>query len=214
MASNPSSWHRSVRLPAYDYTERGAYFVTICTHDRAFLFDDPWMKMVAERAWLSVTGRRTPAYDFVVMPNHVHGIIWLGPRCPNAQHESHGRHTDYQRHCRARDAPMTAGAARLRRNVAPGSLGAKVRAFKAAVTRRINARRGTPGAPVWQQDFDEHVVRSASTSSITQRSGRTTRRTHQTRSHLLEMRPARALQPRPRADATVGSRYNRMAGTG
>jgi hypothetical protein len=54
----------------------------------------------------------------------------------------------------------TAGAARLRGTVAPGSLGAKVRAFKAAAARRINARRGTPGAPVWQPDYYERIIRN------------------------------------------------------
>jgi len=44
--------------------------------------------------------------------------------------------------------------------VAPGSLGAIVRAFKSAVTQRINARRGTPGAPVWQRNYYEHIIRS------------------------------------------------------
>lgn len=44
-------------------------------------------------------------------------------------------------------------------NVAPGSLGAIVRAFKSAVTQRINAARGTPGAPVWQRNYYERIVR-------------------------------------------------------
>jgi REP element-mobilizing transposase RayT len=35
-----------------------------------------------------------------------------------------------------------------------------VRAFKAATTRRINARRGTPGTPVWQPDYYDHVIRT------------------------------------------------------
>jgi putative transposase len=34
-----------------------------------------------------------------------------------------------------------------------------VRAFKSAVTKRINAQRGTPGAPVWQRNYYEHIVR-------------------------------------------------------
>jgi hypothetical protein len=47
--------------------------------------------MVVERAWRSVTGSRPHAYEFVVMPNHVHGILWLGAsRRPSAQHETEG----------------------------------------------------------------------------------------------------------------------------
>jgi len=43
--------------------------------------------------------------------------------------------------------------------VAGGSLGAVVRAFKSATTRRVNAIRNTPGAPVWQRNYYEHVIR-------------------------------------------------------
>ena len=44
-------------------------------------------------------------------------------------------------------------------NVAPGSLGAIIRAFKSAVTKRINALRGTPGARVWQRNYYERIIR-------------------------------------------------------
>lgn len=59
---------------------------------------------------------------------------------------------------------MPAGAAPLRPGgeqpaVAPESLGAVVRAFKSAAARRINAVRGTPGAPVWQRNYYERVIR-------------------------------------------------------
>jgi hypothetical protein len=45
-------------------------------------------------------------------------------------------------------------------NVIPGSLGAIVRSFKSATTKRINALRGTPGAPVWQRNYYEHIIRT------------------------------------------------------
>jgi REP element-mobilizing transposase RayT len=119
------------------------------------------MKAAVERAWRAITGKRPTPYEFVVMPNHVHGIIWLGgPGHPKAQHGSNTDNT-VSRRLGSRDGlPVKAGAAQLRRTVMPDSLGAKVRAFKAAVTRRINARRRTPGRPVWQEDYYEHVVRN------------------------------------------------------
>ena len=43
--------------------------------------------------------------------------------------------------------------------IASGSIPAIVRAYKSAVTYRINTLRGTPGAPVWQRNYYEHVVR-------------------------------------------------------
>jgi REP element-mobilizing transposase RayT len=60
-----------------------AYFVTICTHARALLFDDARFAHELELAWRSI-GRYTRARPdtLVVMPKHVHGIIWLIPATP------------------------------------------------------------------------------------------------------------------------------------
>ncbi|MGQ9828175.1 MAG: transposase, partial [Roseiflexus sp.] len=44
-------------------------------------------------------------------------------------------------------------------NVMPGSIGAIVRAFKSATTKRINESRHTPGAPVWQRNYYECIIR-------------------------------------------------------
>lgn len=42
----------------------------------------------------------------------------------------------------------------------PGSLGAVVRAFKSAATKRVNRLRGTSGAPVWQNRYHETIIRN------------------------------------------------------
>lgn len=46
------------------------------------------------------------------------------------------------------------------RGTAPGSLGAIIQNFKSISTRRINALRSTPGRPVWQRNYYEHIIRS------------------------------------------------------
>ena len=140
---NPEKRHRrSIRLRGWDYTRSGAYFVTICAHNGECLFEDPMLRRVVETMW-----RHIPCHfphvrldEFVVMPNHVHGIIWIVDKPVGAQHA----------------APLQAGHT----NVAPGSLSAIVRSFKSAVTKRINEIRNTPGAPVWQRNYYEHIVRS------------------------------------------------------
>lgn len=86
MNYNPDIHHRrSIRLPGYDYSQAGAYFVTICTQHRLCLFGE----IVDRRMILNVAGQmvetvwqqlphRFPQFvmdAFVVMPNHVHGII-------------------------------------------------------------------------------------------------------------------------------------------
>ncbi|WP_216641408.1 transposase [Thermus scotoductus] len=78
--------------------------------------------------------------EFVVMPNHIHGMIWI-----------------------VDDVGATRRVAPTKTNPpagpAPGSIGAIVGAFKSAVTRRINQRRGTPGVRVWQRNYYEHIIR-------------------------------------------------------
>jgi REP element-mobilizing transposase RayT len=81
---------RSLRLKGYDYAQAGAYFVTICTQGRVCLFGevvDGEMRLnaagaVVDAEWHGLP-RRFPGIQtdaFVVMPNHVHGIIHVGAR--------------------------------------------------------------------------------------------------------------------------------------
>jgi putative transposase len=142
---NVHHW-RPIRLKGYDYAQAGAYFVTICAHDRACLFGDlvdaevvlrPAGRVV-QNAWDELT-KHYPHVGldaFVVMPNHVHGIIMLS------------------------SDPVEAGlkpAATVRH-----ALPEVVRAFKTFSSRRINELRHTPGVPVWQRNYYEHVIRSES----------------------------------------------------
>jgi hypothetical protein len=68
---------RSVRMPGYDYSSPGAYFVTICTRRRMLYFDLPALRAHAENCWraIAVHAPRVTLDEWVVMPNHVHGII-------------------------------------------------------------------------------------------------------------------------------------------
>ena len=76
---------RTIRLKGYDYTQSGAYFVTICTHERVCLFGeavDGAMALsrageIAQARWFAIPHHH-PNIEldaFVVMPNHVHGIV-------------------------------------------------------------------------------------------------------------------------------------------
>ncbi|MEE8372634.1 MAG: hypothetical protein V3R87_02715 [Dehalococcoidia bacterium] len=68
---------RSIRLRGYDYSQQGAYFVTICTRDSMSVFDNAANRTVAEQCWLAIPDHfPTIELDiWVVMPNHVHGIL-------------------------------------------------------------------------------------------------------------------------------------------
>ncbi|GAB4432037.1 MAG: transposase [Anaerolineae bacterium] len=161
---DPNRHHRrSIRLKGYDYTQPGAYFVTMCTQERAHLFGrvvdgamalNEYGEIVREEWFRSADVRpdvELHADEFVIMPNHVHGIIWIVEM---------GADGDGIVRAQRRCAPTMTNRGVTLNNVTSGSLGAIIRAFKSAVTRRINALRGTPGAPVWQRNYYEHIIRT------------------------------------------------------
>jgi putative transposase len=78
---------RSTRLPDYDYTSAGAYFVTMVTHRRACLFGEvvngemvlnEW-GLLANNEWQRLGKRfeQVNIDEFIIMPNHVHGILFI-----------------------------------------------------------------------------------------------------------------------------------------
>ncbi len=139
---------RSIRLPEYDYASAGGYFVTIATHKQANLFGriiDQKVSLsafgeVAKSCWQAIPTHFPQVIidQFIVMPNHMHGILFIRPLV-GAQHAAPLRH----------DRP----------NVQPGSLGAIVRSYKAAVTKQIRELQCTPALIVWQRNYYERVIR-------------------------------------------------------
>ena len=83
---------RSIRLPGYDYSKDGAYFVTICTKDRKCLFGDiATRKMALNDAgrMVEIVWNELPKYypristdTFQIMPNHIHGIVIIAGATP------------------------------------------------------------------------------------------------------------------------------------
>jgi REP element-mobilizing transposase RayT len=75
---DPAIHHRhSIRLPEYDYSAAGYYYVTICTHNRETILDLPGVGRVVHDAWHGLPGRFAGIGldEFIAMPNHVHGIV-------------------------------------------------------------------------------------------------------------------------------------------
>jgi REP element-mobilizing transposase RayT len=147
---------RSVRLNSYDYSLPGAYFITITTSNRKALFgsvSDDVMNLneygqSVQSCWEELQRHfaRAVTDAFIVMPNHIHGIIML---------------TDGRDLVGAQQAVPARGLVRKESFGKPtvASLPTIVRSFKSEATRRINSLRRTPGYPVWQRDYYEHVVR-------------------------------------------------------
>ena len=241
MTYDPEKHHRrSIRLKGYDYTQPGAYFITICTHSRACLFGeiiDGEMHLneagqIVVQTWQDLPNHISNVQldAFVVMPNHVHGIIIITDRAgvvgtgsePARTMMGSGSAVDSDSTPgpgSAADSGSTAGPGSVGAgsvgagsepapttttgpgptagpgsvagsgpttgpgsvavvvgsgSVGSGSVGAGsepaptrssyglpeiVRQFKTFSARRINELRGTPGTPVWQRNYYEHIIR-------------------------------------------------------
>ena len=126
--------------------------MTICAWGRNCLFGevgDEDMRLnrfgkAATECWIDLVNHyhHVTLDTFLVMPNHVHGIINLRADL------------DVGVGAGLKPAPTNQGAAKRH------GLGEIVRGFKTFSARRINQIRDTPGAPVWQRNYYEHVIRN------------------------------------------------------
>jgi putative transposase len=146
--SHPSR-PNSLRLPDYDYTQPGAYYVTIVTWQRRCVFGeivDGVMQLNDSGYIVTEEWEKTPQIrpliemdEFVVMPNHVHGIILINEKSVGAMR---------------RIAPTQPNGA------IPDSIGAILGQIKSITTKQINRLRNTPGAQLWQRNYYDHIIRS------------------------------------------------------
>ena len=134
MPNDPRPRRRSLRLPGYDYSQAGAYFITACTQNRVMRFGEVIdgdvrqneMGTIVQQTWddLPTHYHGIDLDAFIVMPNHVHGINILAD-------ESARRH----------------------------AIPEIVRGFKTFSARRVNERAGKSGV-LWQRGYYEHVIRN------------------------------------------------------
>lgn len=192
---------KSCRLSGFDYAQAGLYFVTVVTQARECLFGEviegeavltPFGEMM-RACWAEIPEHfPTVQLDtFVVMPNHLHGIVRIPVGATHASPANvasadgspansspakaapgNGVHgTPSPAKAATIDAaPVVCGPRSRATHASPlqgaagpgrGSLGAIVGAFKSASARRINELRGTPGMVVWQRGFHDHIIRRA-----------------------------------------------------
>jgi REP element-mobilizing transposase RayT len=138
---NPDHHRRSIRLRGHDYAQAGAFFVTLCVQGRICLFGhvaDGVVELTDIGRIVAEEWERTPALrpnveldEFIVMPDHVHGIVIITQRD---------------------DGATPPDATNTLRSPAH-TIGAIMRGFKGAVVRRV-------GRPIWQRNYYEHIIRS------------------------------------------------------
>ena len=157
-SSLPRRDRRSIRLRGYDYSRAGAYFLTICVQNRECLFGEVVNGAMVSNGYGRVvqdewhrTAQMRPNVNldaFVVMPNHIHGILVITTK-------NDGDGTPRRGTTRRAPTPTVERFGKPTSNTVPTI----VRGFKAAVTTRINRLRDTHGARVWQRNYYEHVIR-------------------------------------------------------
>lgn len=137
---------KSVRLPQFDYSNNGAYFVTVCSKNRQRLFGRIEESVVRPSSLgilvahlLKSIPNHFPNFhldEFIVMPNHLHAILAVqrGTACRTPMYEEFGK-------------PV------------PGSIATVVRSFKSEVTRRWRSKGGQKSAVIWQRGYYLHVIR-------------------------------------------------------
>lgn len=157
MKYSPDKHHRqSIRLKNYDYTSAGAYFVTLCTFQKQHLFGEIVAREMVlnelgsivhfEWKWTEIVRPTIDMDVYVVMPNHLHGIVVFGEDNTKSTESDVGGGVG---------AHSCAPLHRKKR-----SLGSFVAQFKATTTKRINQLRNTPGTTVWQRNYHERVIRN------------------------------------------------------
>ena len=137
---NPDIHHRrSIRLQNYDYSQCGAYFITICTNGKHHIFGNVSNGILAlnvygnivNEEWLKTERVRKNVVldEYIIMPNHLHAIIILN------------------------DDPVESGKIMHK-------LSEIIRSFKTFSARRINNMRKMTGLPLWQRNYYERIIRN------------------------------------------------------
>lgn len=167
---NPDLHHRrSIRLREYDYSQAGVYFLTICTREKECMLgeiDNGKMELneygaIIKNEWMKTqkVRKNIELDEFIIMPNHIHGIViintdfnvgairWVARirKTENGANQNRAIH---------RIAPTT--------TLRPNSIGSIIGQFKSITTKQINQIRNTPGIPIWQRNYYEHIIRNES----------------------------------------------------
>ncbi|MFH1288006.1 MAG: transposase [bacterium] len=132
------------RLKEYDYSTPGYYFVTICANDKIEQFGLitenkmtlNTLGVIVKNTWLEIPAHFNNIVlgQYIIMPNHIHGIIIINNPVGNGHARSVNNHTKNN------------------------NLSVIVGSFKSAVTKRINQLNNTTPFK-WQKSFHDHIIR-------------------------------------------------------
>ncbi|MCL5429360.1 MAG: transposase [Chloroflexi bacterium] len=152
---------KTLRLSEYDYSSPGAYFVTICVNGKRHILGT----IVGEEIHLSKVGEIVQEVwhnlsrhyenieldEFIVMPNHVHGIIWILSNLPSTKSVGAGLRPAQSSREGLRPSPT---------KITQLNLPEIIRAFKSFSAREINKTINSPDKFSWQRSYHDHVIRN------------------------------------------------------
>jgi REP element-mobilizing transposase RayT len=151
-------------LPAYDYASPGAYFVTICAHQRRSLFLEEPLAAIVRENWGQLPHRFSQVRldAFVLMPNHLHGVLWILDKAAASANVGAGL-------APAQDASLIESSQvnppphQATASVAP-TLSQVVGAFKSLTSvqwlKWLKANCPSRSGTVWQRNYYERVIRN------------------------------------------------------
>jgi len=150
MRYNPELHHRrSIRLKGYDYSLSGAYFVTVCSYRKERIFEDIIVASIIKEQWQNLPRKFSciELDEFVIMPNHIHFILWIKDVGATLAVAPNNETTSK----RAGTSP------------AP-TIGNIVGASKSMVSTEylkwINQNNAERSAILWQRNYYEHIIRN------------------------------------------------------
>jgi putative transposase len=160
MNYNPHKHHRrSIRIPGYDYSREGWYFVTICVENKLCMFGKieqndmviNHIGRIIDYYWrkLPVHFNNVELDQYQIMPNHFHGII----------HIVRAKHSNATDAITCLNTNDNASPLQMPYGTKCGSLGAIIQNFKSVTSRKINGIHKSIDTRVWQRNYWEHVIR-------------------------------------------------------
>ncbi|MBD2432276.1 transposase [Fischerella muscicola CCMEE 5323] len=146
-------YRRLLRLSGYNYSQAGAYFLTICTYQRNFMLGDivnndvnlNELGNIVLDFWNSLPSKYSNIEldEFVIMPNHLHGIVVITDT--NVVNQKVNVGTIHELSLRER-----------RNMLLPKVVGY----FKMNSAKAINQKLSSLGTSVWQRNYYEHIIRN------------------------------------------------------
>lgn len=177
---NPTIHHRrSIRLKGYDYSQAGLYFITICCQDRVCRLGKiengvmicNELGEIAYREWMK-TAELRPQIEldaFMVMPNHIHGILKINEMDMDTLHSPNNT-GDNMGECNSPNntgecnSPNNMGECNSPLRSPSNTIGAIIRGYKSSVTKQF----GLMGfdEKLWQRNYYEHIIRDEQSYQI------------------------------------------------